>query len=62
MFGTRNLRGILWATLAMALFMNYITWMHDYPPAAAPAASSSPRRGSPGLRRRSGSGRRATGV
>ncbi len=41
MFGTRNLRGILWATLAMALFMNYVTWMHDYPPAAAPAASPS---------------------
>jgi YidC/Oxa1 family membrane protein insertase len=40
MFGTRNLRGILWATLAMALFMNYITWMHDYPPAAEPAAST----------------------
>ncbi len=41
MFGTRNLRGILWATLAMALFMNYITWMHDYPPGpAAPAPSA----------------------
>ncbi len=40
MFGTRNLRGILWATLAMALFMNYITWMHDYPPAATPAVAS----------------------
>ncbi len=46
MFGTRNLRGILWATLAMALFMNYITWMHDYPPAAAPAVST-PAPGSP---------------
>ena len=40
MFGTRNLRGILWATLAMALFMNYITWMRDYPPAPVPAAAS----------------------
>jgi YidC/Oxa1 family membrane protein insertase len=40
MFGMRNLRGILWATLAMALFMNYITWMRDYPP--APAAASVP--------------------
>jgi YidC/Oxa1 family membrane protein insertase len=41
MFGTRNLRGILWATLAMALFMNYVTWMHDYPPAPPPATPSS---------------------
>ena len=38
MFGTRNLRGILWATLAMALFSNYVTWMHDYPEAPPPAA------------------------
>ena len=41
MFGVRNLRGILWATLAMALFINYITWMRDYPEAPAPAAASS---------------------
>jgi YidC/Oxa1 family membrane protein insertase len=40
MFGTRNLRGILWATLAMALFLNYTTWMRDYPPAPPPAASA----------------------
>jgi len=32
MFGKPNLRMILWATLAMALLMNYITWLHDYPP------------------------------
>ncbi len=44
MFGTRNLRGVLWATLAMALFMNYITWMHDYPqaPPAAVQSTSAP--------------------
>jgi YidC/Oxa1 family membrane protein insertase len=42
MFGVRNLRGILWATLAMALFMNYITWMRDYPEAPTPAAASAP--------------------
>ena len=47
MLGTRNLRGILWATLAMALFMNYITWMHDYPPAAEPAVLSASGPGSP---------------
>jgi YidC/Oxa1 family membrane protein insertase len=45
MFGARNLRGILWATLAMALFMNYITWMHDYPEAPASAAASAPTAG-----------------
>ena len=34
MFPKPNLRMILWATLAMALLMNYVTWLHDYPPAA----------------------------
>ena len=38
MFTTLNVRVILWATLAMALLMNYVTWMQDYPP-APPAAS-----------------------
>ena len=33
MFPKPNLRMILWATLAMALLMNYVTWLHDYPPA-----------------------------
>jgi YidC/Oxa1 family membrane protein insertase len=47
MFGTRNLRGILWATLAMALFLNYVTWMRDYPEASGPAASSAPAAGAP---------------
>jgi YidC/Oxa1 family membrane protein insertase len=42
MFGTRNIRAILWATLAMALFMNYITWMRDYPPVPAPAVVTGP--------------------
>jgi YidC/Oxa1 family membrane protein insertase len=45
MFPTVNLRVILWAALAMALLMNYLTWLHDYPPAGPPmaaAAGSSP--------------------
>ena len=41
MFTTLNLRVILWATLAMALLMNYVTWMQDYPPAPPPAATAS---------------------
>jgi YidC/Oxa1 family membrane protein insertase len=36
MFTTVNLRVVLWATLAMALLMNYLTWLHDYPPVVAP--------------------------
>ena len=28
---TANLRVFLWALLGMALFVNYQTWMHDYP-------------------------------
>lgn len=40
MFGKPNLRMILWATLAMALLMNYVTWLHDYPPAPPPPAAS----------------------
>ena len=48
MFGTRNLRAILWATLAMALFMNYVTWMRDYPPAPPPAVAGSPGSTAPG--------------
>ena len=48
MFTKPNLRMILWATLAMALLMNYVTWLHDYPP-APPAPSVSATRGtSPG--------------
>ena len=48
MFTKPNLRMILWATLAMALLMNYVTWLHDYPP-APPAPSVSVARGtSPG--------------
>jgi YidC/Oxa1 family membrane protein insertase len=30
---------ILWATLAMALLVNYVTWLHDYPPAPPPEAA-----------------------
>ena len=42
MFPKVNLRMILWATLAMALLMNYVTWLHDYPPAAPEAAATAP--------------------
>ena len=42
MFPKVNLRMILWATLAMALLMNYVTWLHDYPPAAPEAAAATP--------------------
>ena len=38
MFTTFNLRVTLWATLAVALLLNYVTWLHDYPPAAPPVA------------------------
>ena len=38
MFTTFNLRVTLWAALAVALLLNYVTWMRDYPPAAPPAA------------------------
>jgi YidC/Oxa1 family membrane protein insertase len=31
---TANLRVFLWALLGMALFVNYQTWMHDYPAVA----------------------------
>jgi YidC/Oxa1 family membrane protein insertase len=49
MFGRPNLRIILWATLAMALLMNYVTWLHDYPPVApAPASASGGGAASPG--------------
>jgi YidC/Oxa1 family membrane protein insertase len=34
MFTTFNLRVTLWAALAVALLLNYVTWLHDYPPAA----------------------------
>ncbi len=45
MLTTRNLRMILWATLAMALLMNYLTWLHDYPPAPPVAAAPAPQAG-----------------
>ncbi|MGH8253581.1 MAG: membrane protein insertase YidC [Steroidobacteraceae bacterium] len=38
MFTTFNLRVTLWAALAVALLLNYVTWLHDYPPAATPVA------------------------
>jgi len=31
---------IVWATLAMALLMNYVTWMRDYPPAPPEAVTT----------------------
>jgi len=40
MFPKPNLRMILWATLAMALLMNYVTWLHDYPPVAESAGAT----------------------
>jgi YidC/Oxa1 family membrane protein insertase len=48
---TANFRVFLWALLGMALFVNYQTWVHDYPAlppattiqgAAAPALDSAP--------------------
>ena len=33
-----NLRVFLWAALALLLFYNYQTWMHDYPPPASVTA------------------------
>ena len=42
MFTTLNVRVILWATLAMALLVNYVTWLQDYPPAPAVAAAPAP--------------------
>jgi YidC/Oxa1 family membrane protein insertase len=33
---------ILWATLAMALLLNYATWLHDYPPAPPETAATAP--------------------
>ena len=42
MFTTLNVRAILWATLAMALLVNYVTWLQDYPPAPAVVAAAAP--------------------
>ena len=52
MFPKPNLRMILWATLAMALLMNYVTWLHDYPPAppaSEQAGSTAAPQSGPGL-------------
>jgi hypothetical protein len=35
-----NIRIALWGALAAILFYGYQIWMHDYPPAAAPASSA----------------------
>jgi len=45
MFPKPNLRMILWATLAMALLMNYVTWLHDYPPVAESAGTTASQSG-----------------
>ena len=37
---TINLRVTLWLLFGMALFLNYETWLHDYPADSAPAAST----------------------
>ena len=48
MFTTLNVRVILWATLAMALVTNYITWMQDYPPALPTATTAAGGTAGPG--------------
>jgi len=35
-----NLRWLLWGVLAALLFLNYQTWMHDYPATPAPSSST----------------------
>ncbi|MDE2220025.1 MAG: membrane protein insertase YidC [Gammaproteobacteria bacterium] len=40
MLPTFNLRAILWATLAMALLLNYFAWQVEFPPPAAPAGTT----------------------
>jgi len=45
MFTTLNVRVILWATLAMALFMNYVQWVNDYTPTPAAAVAAAPASG-----------------
>ncbi|HVN99054.1 MAG TPA: membrane protein insertase YidC [Steroidobacteraceae bacterium] len=42
MFTTFNLRVTLWAALAVALLLNYVTWLQDYPPAPPPVATPTP--------------------
>jgi len=38
---TANLRVFLWVMLGMAVFVNYQTWMHDYPPVSTLTAGHS---------------------
>ncbi|HMI37489.1 MAG TPA: membrane protein insertase YidC [Steroidobacteraceae bacterium] len=47
MFPKVNLRMLVWATLAMALLMNYVTWLHDYPSAPPEAVTAAPANGGP---------------
>ena len=47
MFPKVNLRMLVWATLAMALLMNYVTWLHDYPSAQPEAVTAAPANGGP---------------
>jgi YidC/Oxa1 family membrane protein insertase len=42
MLPTFNLRAILWATLAMALLLNYFAWQMEFPPPPPEAAASAP--------------------
>ena len=42
MLPTFNLRAILWATLAMAVLLNYFAWQVQFPPAPPEAAASAP--------------------
>jgi YidC/Oxa1 family membrane protein insertase len=42
MLPTFNLRAILWATLAMALLLNYFAWQVEFPPAPPEATTSAP--------------------
>jgi YidC/Oxa1 family membrane protein insertase len=41
-----NFRFLIWALAATALFMNYQTWMRDYPSVVLPASASAPLGGS----------------
>jgi YidC/Oxa1 family membrane protein insertase len=42
-----NLRMFLWAALAMALLVNYATWLHDYPPPPPESVAAAPANGGP---------------
>ena len=43
-----NIRMLLWVALAAILYLNYETWMHDYPASGAPSGLSQSAGGAPG--------------